>query len=302
MADKLKLGILVPFGDIGGDPATVREFARAAEGLGYDDLAAPDHVLGVNAVARPDWGDRNTSRDLFHDPFVLFGYLSGVTERIGFSTQVLILPQRQTALVAKQAACLDVLCGGRFRLGVGVGWNEVEFVGLNEDFHTRGRRSAEQVQVMQALWAAPHVSYKGSWHTIEDAGINPRPASGRVPVWFGGSEDVTLRRIARFGDGWMPNAFKPGERARAVFDTLRRYAEEAGRDPGSIGLEPWLSMGEGAEADWREEVTAWKRLGVTRLCLTTTFNRRGHRRIKGRSMADHLGAMKRYRAAVDDLL
>ena len=302
MADKLKLGILVPLGDIGGDPATLREFAQAAEGLGYDDLAAPDHVLGVNAEARSDWGDRNTSKDLFHDPFVLFGYLSGVTARIGFSTQVLILPQRQTALVAKQAACLDVLCGGRFRLGVGVGWNEVEFVGLNEDFHSRGRRSAEQVQVMQALWAAPHVSHKGKWHTIEDAGINPRPASGRIPVWFGGSEDVTLRRIAKFGDGWMPNAFKPGERARAVFDTLRRYTEEAGRDPGSIGLEPWLSMGEGVEADWRDEVRAWKQLGVTRLCLTTTFNRRGHRRIEGRSMADHLGAMRRYKAAVDDLL
>jgi probable F420-dependent oxidoreductase len=302
MADKMKLGILIPFGDIGGDPATVREFAQAAEEFGYDDLAAPDHVLGVNVEARPDWGSRNTSKDLFHDPFVLFGYLSGVTERIGFSTQVLILPQRQTALVAKQAACLDVLCGGRFRLGVGVGWNEVEFAGLNEDFHNRGRRSAEQVQVMQALWAAPHVSYKGRWHTIEDAGINPRPPNGRIPVWFGGSEDVTLRRIARFGAGWMPNAFKPGEEARAVFDRLRCYTEEAGRDPGSIGLEPWLSMGEGAEADWRDQVKAWKQLGVTRFCLTTTFNRRGHRRIEGRSMADHLGAMRRYKAAVDDLL
>ncbi len=302
MADRMKLGILLPLGDIGGDPATVRDFAQAAEELGYGDLAAPDHVLGVNVENRPDWGARNTSRDMFHDPFVLFGFLSGVTQRIGFSTQVLILPQRQTALVAKQAACLDVLCGGRFRLGVGVGWNEVEFVGLNEDFHNRGRRSAEQVEVMQALWAAPHVSYKGHWHTIEDAGINPRPAHGRVPVWYGGDQDVTLRRIAKFGDGWMPNSYRPDDAARAVFDTLRRYTEQAGRDPAAIGLEPWVSMGDGAEADWRREVTAWKQLGVTRFCLTTTFNRRGHQRIAGRSMADHLAAMKRFIAAVDDLL
>ncbi len=302
MAERMKLGILLPLGDIGGDPIAVRDFAQSAEGLGYGDLAAPDHVLGVNVENRPDWGARNTSKDLFHDPFVLFGYLTGLTRDIGFSTQVLILPQRQTVLVAKQAACLDVLCGGRFRLGVGVGWNEAEFVGLNEDFHNRGVRSAEQVQVMQALWAAPHVSYKGRWHTIEDAGINPLPPGGRVPVWYGGDQDVTLRRIARFGDGWMPNAYKPDDAARAVFDTLRRYTEEAGRDPAAIGLEPWLSVGEASEADWRAEVQAWKRLGVTRFCLTTTFGRRGHTRIRGRTMTDHLDAMKRYKAAIDDLL
>jgi len=135
----MKLGVALPLSDIGGDPATVRLFAQAAEAAGYDHLAAPDHVLGVDVASRPDWGARNTSADLFHDPFVLFGFLSGCTARIGFSTQVLILPQRQTVLVAKQAACLDVLSGGRFRLGVGVGWNEVEFVGLNEDFHNRGK-------------------------------------------------------------------------------------------------------------------------------------------------------------------
>src|SRR5271168_130243 len=151
----MKLGVSLPLSDIGGDPATVRVFAQAAEAAGYDHLAAPDHVLGVNVASRPDWGARNTSADLFHDPFVLFGYLAACTRRIGFSTQVLILPQRQTVLVAKQAASLDVLSGGRFRLGVGVGWNEAEFIGLSENFGNRGRRSEEQVQVMQALWAEP---------------------------------------------------------------------------------------------------------------------------------------------------
>jgi probable F420-dependent oxidoreductase len=157
----MELGTLLPWSDIGGEPAVIREYAQAAESIGYHFLEAPDHVLGVNAASRPGW-DRNDSEDLFHDPFVLFGYLAGCTTRLGFSTGVLILPQRQTVLVAKQAACLDVLSGGRFRLGIGVGWNEVEFTGLNENFHNRGRRSEEQVEVMQKLWASPHVSFKGA--------------------------------------------------------------------------------------------------------------------------------------------
>src|ERR1700742_2201299 len=157
----MKLGVAVPVIDsaVGGDPNAIRDFAQAAEEIGYHDLSVPDHVLGVNVASRPDWGDRNTSVDLFHDPFVLFGFLAGVTKKVEFSTQVLILAQRQAVLVAKQAASLDVLCGGRFRLASGVGWNPVEFIGLNENFHDRGRRSEEQVEVMQALWADQHVTF-----------------------------------------------------------------------------------------------------------------------------------------------
>jgi alkanesulfonate monooxygenase SsuD/methylene tetrahydromethanopterin reductase-like flavin-dependent oxidoreductase (luciferase family) len=159
----MELGALIPLGDIGGDPAVVRDYAQAVEAMGYDFLEAPDHVLGVNAASRPDWDlSRNTSQDLFHDPFVLFGFLAGCTSKLGFSTGVLILPQRQTVLVAKQAASLDVLCGGRFRLGIGVGWNEVEFLGLNENFRNRGRRSEEQIQVMQALWAQEHATTRST--------------------------------------------------------------------------------------------------------------------------------------------
>jgi len=293
----MELGALLPLGDIGGDPGVVREYALAAEEIGYDFLEAPDHVLGVNAASRPGW-DRNTNDDLFHDPFVLFGYLAGSTTKLGFSTGVLILPQRQTALVAKQAACLDVLCGGRFRLGIGVGWNEVEFVGLNEDFHNRGRRSEEQVQVMQALWAEPHVTYKGRWHTIDDAGINPRPKSGRVPVWFGGHHERTLERIAKFGDGWMPNAYSPGQEALDIFARLRSMTEAAGRDPRKIGIEVWVAMGSGSEADWAKEARFWKQAGASHLCLTTTFNRRQHHRIAGHTLGDHLAALRRYHAAV----
>src|SRR6476659_1150974 len=166
----MKLGITLPLVDIQGDPTTVRDFAQAAEGLGYHHLAAPDHVLGVNVASRPDWGARNTSKDFFHDPFVMFGFLSACTSSIEFSTQVMILPQRQTALVAKQAASLDVLSGGRFGFGIGIGWNPVEYVGLNENFHNRGRRSEEQVQVLRALWAEPHVNFTGQWATLDDPG------------------------------------------------------------------------------------------------------------------------------------
>ncbi|HVC53852.1 MAG TPA: LLM class F420-dependent oxidoreductase [Stellaceae bacterium] len=297
----MQLGTLLPLGDIGGGPQVLREYAEAAEDFGYDFIEAPDHVLGVNAASRPGW-DRNSSEDLFHDPFVLFSYLAGSTRKLGFSTGVLILAQRQAALVAKQAACLDILCDGRFRLGVGVGWNEAEFVALNENFHNRGRRSEEQVQVMQALWAEPHVSFKGRWHTIDDAGINPRPPSGKVPVWFGGHHERTLERIAKWGDGWMPNAYSPDQSALDAFAQLRRLTEAAGRDPGTIGIEVWTSMGSGDAADWASEAKFWKAAGATHLCLTTTFDRRHHHRIPGTTMADHLAALRRYHDAVSDAL
>jgi probable F420-dependent oxidoreductase len=254
---------------------------------------------GTNISADPR---RSIADDMFHDPFVLLGYLAALTTRLTFSTGVLIVAQRQTALVAKQAACLDVLSGSRFRLGIGVGWNPVEFTALNENFHNRGRRSEEQAQVMQALWAQPHVTFKGKYHTIDDAGINPRPASGRIPLWFGGHHEHTLPRIAKWGDGWMPNAYPPDQSALDVFAELRRLIEAAGRDPASVGIEVWTSCGQGSEADWRRETEFWKRAGASHICLTTTFNRRHHHRIAGRTVGDHLAAMKRYREAVADIL
>jgi probable F420-dependent oxidoreductase len=299
----MELGALIPLTDIGADPAVVRDYAQAMEGMGYDFLEAPDHVLGVNAASRPDWDlSRNTSADLFHDPFVLFGFLAGCTSGLGFSTGVLILPQRQTVLVAKQAASLAVLCGEKFRLGIGVGWNEVEFTGLNETFRNRGRRSEEQVTVMQKLWAEPHVVFNGRWHNIEDAGINPRPASGRVPVWFGGHHEHTLARVAKWGDGWMPNAYPPDQSAIEVFEKLRTLTRAEGRDPAAVQIEVWTSCGSGAEADWRRETAFWKQAGVSHICLTTTFDRRHHHRIAGHSMKDHLDALRRYREAVADVL
>ena len=291
----MQLGALLPLGDIGGDPVTIREYAQAAESTGYDFIEAPDHVLAARE------GER-TGAGLFHDPFVLFGYLAGCTNKLGFSTGVLILPQRQTALVAKQAASLDVLSGGRFRFGIGVGWNPVEYVGLNENFHNRGRRSEEQVQVLHALWAEPHVTFKGQWHTIDDAGINPLPTRRKIPLWFGGHEDVTLRRIAKWGDGWIMLAHPLGAAANAEFEKLRGYAKDAGRDPRSIGLEVWVSTGEGGPDDWRQQFQAWNAAGVTHITVNSTYRRGPHKRIAGTTMADHLAAMQQYHAAVADLL
>jgi probable F420-dependent oxidoreductase len=298
----MKLGVMLPLLDVGGEPDMVRRFGEEAERLGYDHLSAADHVLGVNAETRREYAQRNNSQDMFHDPFVLFAFLAACTTRVEFSTQVLILPQRQTVLVAKQAACLDVLCKGRFRLGVGIGWNSAEFISLNENFTNRGRRSVEQVRLMKALWAEPHVSFDGHWHKVDDAGINPLPPRRAIPLWFGGHQDATLHRIAYYGDGWIMLAFPPGNEARAEFAKLRAYAKDAGRDPASLGIEVWTSTGDGGPAAWRDEIRFWKDAGVTHVTLNNTFGRYHHKRIAETSAAAHLDAMTRYREAVADLL
>jgi probable F420-dependent oxidoreductase len=298
----MQLGASLPVVDIGTGPSASRDYAQAAEGLGYHYLVAPDHVLGVNPAADHAGRRVGTTANPYHDPFVLFGFLAGCTQRIGFAVGVLILAQRQAVLVAKQAASLDVLSGGRFRLGIGVGWNEVEFVGLNENFHNRGKRSEEQVRVMQALWANEHVDFTGEFHRIADAGINPRPASGRVPIWYGGHAEATFRRAAKYGDGFMPLAYPAGDTALAAFDKLRRLTREGGRDPAQMGIEVWASLGGGDEDDWRREFAFWKQAGVTHVTAHTTYTSNHHKRIHGRSAAEHLEAITRYRAAVAHLL
>jgi probable F420-dependent oxidoreductase len=300
----MQLGCSMPVGDIGTGPAVIRDYAQAAEGLGFSYLLAPDHVLGANPDGNYEGRRVGTSATAYHDPFVLFAFLAGCTKSIGFASGVLILAQRQAALVAKQAASLDVLCGGngRFRLGIGVGWNEVEFVGLNEDFHTRGKRSADQVVVMQALWAKPHILYKSQFHTIDDAGINPRPASGHVPIWYGGHAEATFRRAAKYGDGFMPLAYPMGDAALAAFDKLRGMLRENGRDPNNFGLEVWVSPGTGNADDWRKEITFWKNAGVTHATVHTTYASPNHKRIAGKTPAEHLAAITSYRDAVADLL
>jgi probable F420-dependent oxidoreductase len=301
-AQVLKIGVSLPSTDLGGDPVVLRDYAQAAEAIGFDHLALYDHVLGVNPASRPDWKGPYTSRHAFHDPFVLMGYLAGQTSRIVLTTHILILAQRQTVLVARQAASVDQLAGGRLRLGIGTGWNPLEYVALGEDFGNRGRRSEEQITLLKALWTEPHVDFEGSWHKVPDTGLNPRPAQAAIPIWLGGHAAPVLRRIATMGDGWIIIAYSPDEVAAAEIGKLRDFTREAGRADDAVGIDAWVSMGAGGPDEWRAEIAAWRDLGLSHVTLNTAFTSYHHQRIAGSGLDDHLAAIGRYHEAVADLL
>lgn len=265
---QMRIGVTFPQTEIGTDPLAVRDYAQAAEQLGYTHLLAYDHVIGADTTRRPDWSGPYTLRSPFHEPFVLFGYLAGLTQRIEFVTGIIILPQRQTVLVAKQAAALDVLSGGRFRLGIGVGWNEVEYQALNETFGDRGRRSEEQIEVLRALFTQESVTFHGRWHHIEAAGLNPLPVQRPIPIWLGGGAEATFRRVGQRGDGWL-SEIPPDETARAALERIHTYAREAGRDPRQIGIEAEVAIARKTPDDWAREVEAWRAFGATHLSVTT---------------------------------
>jgi probable F420-dependent oxidoreductase len=264
----MKVGVVFPQTEIGAQPAGVKGYVQAAEELGFSHILAYDHVIGANTASRPGWKPPYTHLDNFHEPFVLFAYLAGLTKKVEFATGIIILPQRQTVLVAKQAAALDVLSGGRLRLGIGIGWNPVEYEALGENFQDRGRRSEEQIELLRKLWTQPLVTFDGRWHKVTDAGINPLPVQRPIPIWFGGSDDRALRRLARLGDGWFP-LMGLDEKCRAAIDKIRSYAREAGRDPNQIGIEGRISYGQGSPEVWLKEFEAWKKLGATHVSLNT---------------------------------
>ncbi len=264
----MQLGAIFPQTEIGRDPGALRSYAQAVEEMGFDHLAIYDHVLGADPANRPGWRGPYTHQTLFHEPFVLFGYFAAVTQRIQLVTSIIILPQRQTALVAKQAAEVDVLSGGRLRLGVGIGWNEVEYEALGEDFHTRGRRMEEQIAVMRALWTQEVVTFEGRWHKIIEAGLNPLPIQRPIPIWMGGGVEAVLKRIGKLADGWFPQV-RPDDRGRAAVQVLHNAAREAGRDPSSIGIEARINASAGDAAAWRETSVAWRDLGATHMSINT---------------------------------
>ena len=288
----MRIGAVFPQTEIGSDPSVIREYITAVEEMGFDHLVIYDHVVGASVENRPDWHGPYTSKTQFHEPFVLFGYLAALTTRLELVTGVIILPQRQTVLVAKQAAEVDVLSGGRMRLGVGVGWNAVEYEALNEDFHTRGRRLEEQVATLRALWTQPVVTFTGKWHTISEAGLNPLPVQRPIPVWFGGAADVAMKRIARIGDGWMPQ-MPPNERARERVEGLRADIRAAGRADDAVGIEARLGLGQIHDATgWDDFARGWRELGATHLDLNTM----------GAGFSDigqHLDALRKAKAVVE---
>ena len=287
----MQIGIVFPQTEIGSDPGGIKAFAQAAESLGYTFISTYDHVIGANLQNRPDWQGPYSITSDFHEPFVLFGYLAGATNTLGFATSIVILPQRQTVLVAKQAAALDVLSGGRFRLGIGIGWNEIEYESLNEDFSNRGRRSEEQIEVMRMLWTNQVVDYRGKWHSIPDAGISPLPVQQPIPVWLGGgATDVVLRRIARLADGWMPQ-WQPTDDGRAQLERMRGFANEIGRDYSEIGLEGRVPVRANDRDSWATSTAGWRAIGATHMSIVTMGD--------GLEGADaHIHRIEEFRAAV----
>ncbi|MEM9683724.1 MAG: LLM class F420-dependent oxidoreductase [Pseudomonadota bacterium] len=301
----MQLGVVFPQLDIGADPVAVRDYAQAAEALGYTHILAFDHVIGVNPESRPGWKGPYDHTAMFHEPFVLFGYLAGVTSALGFISGVLVLPQRQTQLVAKQAAEVDILCGGRLRLGVGVGWNAAEFEAMGARFDNRGRRIEEQITLMRRLWSEELVTFEGDNHGIRDAGINPLPRQRPIPIWIGGSAEAVIRRVGRMGDGWLPQfpSLDPvlsntgaqprrGESPEELIEKMRAYAREAGRNPSDIGIEGRASIANQTPDDWIAAHRRWKALEATHLSVNTMR--------AGLTGPDaHIDAIRRYKEAID---
>lgn len=286
----MKIGALFPQLECGNDPSFVRDFAQTASEAGFSFVSAYEHVLGANPEKPEDWESPATFKSSFLEPFLLFSYMASAAPNLGFLTRVLVLPQRQTALVAKQAATLDIFCHGRLRLGVAIGWNPVEYTSLNQDYRTRARRIEEQVAVLRELWTNPLVEFHGLWDSIPDAGINPLPIQRPIPIWFGGHSENTLRRVARMGDGWLPNDL-PFERTKSAIDRLRGYLRQVGRDPLTIGIEPRMQYGDANPDKWNRMLLDWQEVGATHLSLDTMG-------CNFKTPGAHLNALRKFSEAV----
>jgi probable F420-dependent oxidoreductase len=247
-----------------------------------------DHVLGAETGRFP-FRPPYTHQTPFHEPFVLFGYLAAVTQRIELVTGILVLPQRQTALVAKQAAEVDVLSGGRLRLGAGIGWNFVEYEALGANFKNRGRRVEEQIALLRRLWCDELVDFDGRYHHIQRAGINPLPVQRPIPLWMGAMAEPAVRRAAAVADGWFPQ-FPPDENGRSSIERFRGYARDAGRDPASIGIEGRVTLARTPEAEWGATMDAWRSLGASHVSFNTIGADLPHAQA-------HIDALGRFQAA-----
>ncbi|MDE2993935.1 MAG: LLM class F420-dependent oxidoreductase [Chloroflexota bacterium] len=253
----MRLGAFLPPGETGNDPVAMRDYAQAVEALGYTHLCVGDNMLSV-----PQY------QETYYEPLVLLGYLAAVTRQLELVTDIVPLPMQQTIVVARQAAAVDVLSGGRLRLGIGLGWNDEAYEVLGVDWNTRGRRSEEQVAVLRALWTEELATFKGRWHTFSNVGLPLLPVQRPIPIWFGGDADPVLRRIARLGDGWLPE-IPPDDNARQAVARLHTYARAAGRDPADIGIEPLLRTANKPETQWVTDATVWQELGATHLAVET---------------------------------
>lgn len=285
----IRVHAIFPQTEIGNDPKDIARYARAVEELRYDGIVAYDHVLGAHPDRGDGWMGPYTHETSFHEPFVLFGFLAALTTRVQLSTGILILPQRQTALVAKQAAALDVLSAGRLRLGVGIGWNTVEYHALGMDFGNRARRMEEQIALLRRLWTEDVVTFDGTWDHVDRAGLRPVPVQRPIPLWIGADFEKAIRRVARLGDGWFAQ-IRPDPAGRADVERFREWILEAGRDPKTVGIEGRIPARSGP-AKWAEDIAAFTELGFTDL----EFNTMG---AKFRSVEEHIDALGRFRELI----
>ncbi|MBW0014717.1 LLM class F420-dependent oxidoreductase [Mycobacterium sp.] len=282
----MRIGVVFPQTELGGSPAVVRSYAQGVEQLGFTHILAYDHVVGADPTVHSGWHGPYDIDSTFHEPFAMFGFLAAVTS-LELVTGVIILPQRQTVLVAKQAAEVDLLTGGRFRLGVGLGWNAVEFEALGENFTNRGRRSEEQVELMRKLWTQRSVTFEGKYHTVTGAGLAPLPTQRPIPVWFGAASDRAYERAGCLGDGWFP-MMGPGSGLDHAREQVQRAAAAAGRDADSLGMEgrvTWVGDPDKAAAD----IAAWKAAGATHVSVNTM-------KAGLATVDDHLAALERVAA------
>ncbi|GAA1506812.1 hypothetical protein GCM10009677_44160 [Sphaerisporangium rubeum] len=277
----MRIGVVFPQTELGGDAGAVRAYGQGVEELGYRHVMAYDHVVGADPEAHKGWSGPYDLHTTFHEPMVMFGYLAALTS-LELVTGIIILPQRQTVLVAKQAAEVDLLTGGRFRLGVGLGWNKVEYEALGEDFTTRGRRMEEQVEVLRRLWTEQAVTFDGAYHRVTAAGLAPAPVQRPVPLWFGGQSEKAYRRAGRLADGWFPQ-MGPGPELEEAKAVVHGAAAEAGRDPAAIGME--------GRANWTGDPDAvrdlgerWRAAGATHMAVNTM-------KAGLRTVDDHLAAL-----------
>jgi probable F420-dependent oxidoreductase len=265
----MKLGVILPQTEIGPDPATLAAFAKTAEDGGFTGLVVYDHVIGAAIAERTNWMGPYSVDSQFHEPFVLFGYLAALTQ-LELMPGVLILPQRQTVLVAKQAAEVDVLTGGRFRLGVGIGWNPVEYEALGVDFRSRAALYEEQIELLRLLWTQDVVSFKGSFHTVDRAGLLPHPVQRPIPIWMGGGTTPSvLERIGRLGDGWVCNTL-PGRGLEEALAVIHESAVAAGRSPADIGLQGIVQPrpGEDPVDALPRQLERWQNVGATHVAVS----------------------------------
>lgn len=287
----MKYGVVFPQTEFPTDAGAVKAFVQAAEDIGYHHVLAYDHVVGVNPDREGGWSGPYSYTDPFQEPMVLFSFMAGLTKKIRFVTGIIILPQRQTVLFAKQAATLDVLCEGRLRLGVAIGWNEAEYTALNKDFYNREDRFEEQVEVLRELWTNRLVTFNGKWHLIPDAGLNPLPLQQPIPLWFGGHADPVLQRVAKMADGWLPNYSTAQDGAEALA-TLKGYLAEEGRSIEDIGIEPRLRYNNGDPEEWRTIAEDWESAGATHMTVITMG-------AGFKSAEEHIKAIEEYAEALD---